>query len=86
MGILLCEQNFRDVWRRNESVREEIGKMLHTHTHTTHTRGSISSKDTPARGDVNTPNLVYKSLDVGTRYFSAITNFVIGMTLYWGML
>ena len=36
MGILLCEQNFRDVWRRNKSVSAEIGKMLrgHTHTHT----------------------------------------------------
>ena len=40
MGILLCEQNFRDVWRRNKSVRAEIGKILRTHT-----RGSISSKD-----------------------------------------
>ena len=44
MGILLCEQNFRNVWIRNESVREEIGQILRTHTHT-HTRGSISSKD-----------------------------------------
>ena len=34
MGILLCEQNFRDVWRRNKSVRAEIGKILRTHTHT----------------------------------------------------
>ena len=34
MGILLCEQNFRDVWRRNKSVRAEIGQILHTHTHT----------------------------------------------------
>ena len=42
MGILLCEQNFRDVWRRNKSVRAEIGKILRTHTHT---RGKISSKD-----------------------------------------
>ena len=42
MGILLCEQNFRDVWRRNKSVSAEIGKILRTHTHT---RGSISSKD-----------------------------------------
>ena len=37
MGILLCEFFFRDVWRRNKSVRAEIGKMLrkltHTHTH-----------------------------------------------------
>ena len=33
MGILLCEQNFRDVWIRNESVRAEIGQMLHTDTH-----------------------------------------------------
>ena len=33
MGILLCEQNFRDVWRRNKSVRAEIGQILHTHTH-----------------------------------------------------
>ena len=35
MGILLCEQNFRDVWIRNESVRAEIGQILHTDTHTT---------------------------------------------------
>ena len=33
MGILLGEQNFRDVWRRNKSVRGEIGKILRTHTH-----------------------------------------------------
>ena len=31
--MLLCEQNFRDVWSRNESVRAEIGQILHTHTH-----------------------------------------------------
>ena len=41
MGILLCEQNFRDVWRQNQNVRAAIGQILHTHTHT---RGSISSK------------------------------------------
>ena len=39
MGILLCEQNFRNVWIQNESVRAEIGQILHTdthpHTHTT---------------------------------------------------
>ena len=39
MGILLCEQNVRDVWIRNKSVRAEIGQILHTdthpHTHTT---------------------------------------------------
>ena len=29
---------------------------------------------------VNIPNLVYKSLDIGTPYFSTITNFVIEMT------
>ena len=34
MGILLCEQNFRDVWSRNESVGAEIGQILHTDTHT----------------------------------------------------
>ena len=34
MGILLCEQNFRDVWRRNKSVRAENGKILRTHKHT----------------------------------------------------
>ena len=31
---MLCEQNLRDVWCRNESVRAEIGQILHTHTHT----------------------------------------------------
>ena len=30
---------------------------------------------------MNIPNLVYKSLDVDTPYFSTITNFVIEMTL-----
>ena len=39
MGILLCEIFFRNVWIRNESVRAEIGQILHTdthpHTHTT---------------------------------------------------
>ena len=39
MGILLCEQNFWNVWIRNESVRAEIGQIFHTdthpHTHTT---------------------------------------------------
>ena len=42
MGILLCEQNFRDVWIRNESVRAEIGQILYTDTHPhthTHNRG-----------------------------------------------
>ena len=34
MGTLLCEQNLRDVWCRNESVRAEIGQILHTHTDT----------------------------------------------------
>ena len=32
MEILLCEQNFRNVWIRNESVRAEIGQILRTHT------------------------------------------------------
>ena len=32
--MLLCEQNFRDVWSRNESVRAEIGQILRAHTHT----------------------------------------------------
>ena len=36
----LVLQNFRDVWRRNKSVRAEIGQILRTHT-----RGSISSRD-----------------------------------------
>ena len=34
MGKLLREKNLRDVWCRNESVRAEIGQILHTHTHT----------------------------------------------------
>ena len=42
MGKLLCENNLRDVWCRNESVRAEIGQILHTHTHT---RVSFSSID-----------------------------------------
>ena len=32
--MLLCEQNFRDVWSRNEIVRAEIGNILRAHTHT----------------------------------------------------
>ena len=53
MGILLCEQNFREVWRRNENVRAEFGQILHTHT-----RGSISSKD---KGYLTRPNPVEKA-------------------------
>ena len=35
MGILLCEQNFLDVWRRNKSVGEKLVKFCaHTNTHT----------------------------------------------------
>ena len=34
MGILLCEQNFRDVWNRNETVGAEICQLLHTDTRT----------------------------------------------------
>ena len=35
MGILLCEQNFRDVWRRNKSVGQKFEKICaHTHKHT----------------------------------------------------
>ena len=38
MGILLCEQNFRNVWIRNKSVRADISQILRTHKHThTHT-------------------------------------------------
>ena len=44
MGKLLCEKNLRDVWCRNESVRAEIGQILHTHTQT-HRRVSFSSID-----------------------------------------
>ena len=32
-GMLLCEQNFRDVLSLNESVRAEIDKQFCTHTH-----------------------------------------------------
>ena len=40
MGKLLCEKKLRDVWCRNESVRAEIGQMLHTHTHTPRARAA----------------------------------------------
>ena len=40
MGKLLCEKNLRDVWCRNESVRAEIGQILHTDT-----RVNLSSSD-----------------------------------------
>ena len=50
MGILLCEQNFRDVWIRNESMRAEIGQILHTdthpHTHTTAAKLVVRIVDT----------------------------------------
>ena len=41
MGMLLCEQNFRDVWSRNEIKRAEICQILLTNTHTlTHTHAA----------------------------------------------
>ena len=48
MGILLCEQNVRDVWNRNESVRAEIGQMLHTDTHTHTTAAKLVVRFTVA--------------------------------------
>ena len=30
---MLCEQNLRAEWSRIETVRAEIGQILHTHTH-----------------------------------------------------
>ena len=44
MGILLCEQNFREVWRRNENVRAEIGQILHTHAAQLVVRKSMFNK------------------------------------------
>ena len=37
-GNFGMRKKFRDVWNRNESVRAEIGQILHTDTHT-HNRG-----------------------------------------------
>ena len=51
MEKLLCEKNLRDVWCRNESVRAEIGQILHTHTHTD-TRGNLTSIDRPLLGPI----------------------------------
>ena len=45
MGILLCEQNFRDVWSRNESGRAEIGQILHTDTHAAKLEVRRATKD-----------------------------------------
>ena len=33
-GNVAMRKKIRDVWRRNESVRAEIGQILHTDTHT----------------------------------------------------
>ena len=65
MGILLCEQNFRDVWRRNKSVRAEIGKILRTHT-----RGSISSKDYHRSCMASSWILLSKFVSVSPRYMA----------------
>ena len=49
MGILLCEQNFCDVWIRNESVRAEIGQILHTDTHTTAAKLVVRMEEQPVQ-------------------------------------
>ena len=63
MGKLLCENNLRDVWCRNESVRAEIGPILQTHTHT---RVSFSSIDCISIVNTNQAQLmiVYKASNV----------------------
>ena len=56
MGILLCEQNFRDVWIRNKSVPAEIGHILRTHTHTHAAKLVVEMPSWPLRNlhcDVN---------------------------------
>ena len=49
MGILLCEHNFRNVWIRNESVRAEIGQIVHTDTHPHTTAAKLVVRITLAR-------------------------------------
>ena len=57
MGKLLCENFLRDVWCRNESVRAEIGQILHTHTHRhTHAAKLIV--------EITTSSLALKSLGI----------------------
>ena len=71
MGILLCEQNFRDVWIRNKSVQAEIGQILRTHTHT-HTRAAklvveISTRSSSVRIALTYPKA---HIDGRRHYFS----------------
>ena len=57
MGILLCEQNFRNVWIRNERVRAEIGQILHTDTHPhTHTQPRLNCSKYDNSTDVVFPS------------------------------
>ena len=52
MGWESCyvKKKVRDVWCRNESVRAEIGQILHTHTHThTHTHARTHARARAAK-------------------------------------
>ena len=50
MGILLCEHNFRDVWRRNKSVGQKLVTFCaHTHTHTRAAKLVVRMKKCGAR-------------------------------------
>ena len=57
MGMLLCVQNFRDVWIRNKSVRAEIGQILHTDTHP-HTHTHTHTHTTAAKLVVRMKRLI----------------------------
>ena len=65
MGILLCELNFRDVWIRNESVRAEIGQILHTGTHP-HTPTHTTAAKLVVR-IVNMPSQIIAKTSMGIR-------------------
>ena len=66
-------------------ARLEKAIFVRTHLHTSPivvNLVKIYNGQTLACGYVNIPNIVYKSQDVGTPYFSTITNLVIEMTLW----
>ena len=80
MGKLLCEKNLRDVWCRNESVRAEIGQILHTHTRAAKLVVEISSQttchsqvDNDRRMSIihleKTSQLAFKTFPVANWYF-----------------
>ena len=69
-----ANKNFGDVWSRNESVRAEIGQILHTHSLTY--GAPIQLKISPNQLEISTNRPILRYLQFNWRYLQFISRYL----------